>query len=194
TKSPRYRDVSSRLEAAQRMGALLFFARVKGQPLSAAIMPGDDRRSDAGVLDALHVIAGLDESHGGPSYSVPRLCQALAATCTKTALLSVAEVDNVQGDTPNAGYRDLRFHWDYARLPVLHGLRCSSALAVALERAGGSAGVIHNHGLWLMPNLAAGWAAARAGTPLIVSPRGMLAPATLQFSRVKQRASWRLRQ
>ena len=45
-----------------------------------------------------------------------------------------------------------------------------------------------------MPNVAAGWAAARARKPLVVSPRGMLAPAALAFSRLKKRAFWRLLQ
>ncbi|MGH6827910.1 MAG: glycosyltransferase, partial [Rhizomicrobium sp.] len=48
----------------------------------------------------------------------------------------------------------------------------------------------HNHGLWLMPNLAAGKQARRAQKPLVVSPRGMLSPAALMFSRWKKRAVW----
>ncbi len=54
--------------------------------------------------------------------------------------------------------------------------------------------LIHNHGLWLMPNLAAGRAARRAKKPLIVSPRGMLSPAALRFSRWRKRAMWFLGQ
>src|SRR5207302_10654584 len=83
---------------------------------------------------------------------------------------------------------------DSARVPVLRGLRRSSGLSKALERAAPATDVIHNHGLWLMPNVAAGWAAARARRPLVVSPRGMLAPAALAFSALKKRAFWRLLQ
>jgi glycosyltransferase involved in cell wall biosynthesis len=54
--------------------------------------------------------------------------------------------------------------------------------------------VIHNHGLWLMPNINAGKAAARRPAPLVISPRGMLAPAALAFSRSKKRAFWALLQ
>jgi glycosyltransferase involved in cell wall biosynthesis len=153
---------------------------------------GRNWRSGGAQLGAVHVIAGLDAAHGGPSYSVPRLCEALAAAGVETSLLSVAGADDGQCRTSANGYSDRRFSWDYARLPVLRGLRRSSGLSDALHRTASSADVIHNHGLWLMPNVAAGWAAARAGKPLVVSPRGMLAPAALAFSRLKKRAFWRL--
>lgn len=45
-----------------------------------------------------------------------------------------------------------------------------------------------------MPNLAAGRAARRAKKPLIISPRGMLSPAALRFSRWRKRAVWFLGQ
>ena len=45
-----------------------------------------------------------------------------------------------------------------------------------------------------MPNVQAGWAARAAGKPLVVSPRGMLAPAALNFSRIKKKAFWALLQ
>jgi len=45
-----------------------------------------------------------------------------------------------------------------------------------------------------MPNISAGGAAAGGPTPLVVSPRGMLAPAALAFSRWRERAFWALLQ
>jgi glycosyltransferase involved in cell wall biosynthesis len=45
-----------------------------------------------------------------------------------------------------------------------------------------------------MPNVDAGRAALRAGKPLIVAPRGMLAPAALAFSHTKKRIFWALLQ
>ena len=78
------------------------------------------RYCDAQVR-AVHVIAGLDVAHGGPSYSVPRLCEALAATGMETTLLSVAGVEGSRRESCDAGYTDRRFAWDYAHLPVLRG-------------------------------------------------------------------------
>lgn len=92
------------------------------------------------------------------------------------------------------GYADRRFPQDYAQVPILRGLRCSSGLVQGLRGAAAAADVVHNHGLWLMPNVEAGRAAARAGKPFVVSPRGMLAPAALAFSRAKKQAFWRFLQ
>jgi glycosyltransferase involved in cell wall biosynthesis len=73
-------------------------------------------------------------------------------------------------------------------------LRYSSGLARALHELAPRADVIHNHGLWLMPNVDAGRAALFARKPFIVAPRGMLAPAALAFSRLKKRVVWAMLQ
>lgn len=147
-----------------------------------------------GRLRAAHVIAGLDPVYGGPSYSVPRLCEALAAAGAETMLFSVAGGEGGQLDAYDKGYRDSRFAWDYPRTPILRGLRSSRGLSSALRGAALRADVIHNHGLWLMPNVTSGVAAAAGSTPFVISPRGMLAPAALAFSRLKKRAFWRVLQ
>jgi len=159
-----------------------------------------DRRSHGGSHDtadqmkllACHVIAGLDAEHGGPSYSVPRLCHALVNAGIGVELLSVQVGESAAGEERT--YADLRFGASYSRFPVLKHMRHSSALGAALCSATSRADIVHNHGLWLMPNVAAGRAAARAGKPLVVSPRGMLAPEALEFSRIKKRVFWALLQ
>jgi glycosyltransferase involved in cell wall biosynthesis len=125
---------------------------------------------------------------------VPRLCEALAAAGTETTLFSVAEKESGQRAFYHKGYHNCSFACDYARIPLLRRLRISRALSNALHRAALTADVIHNHGLWVMPNISAGSAAASALTPLVVSPRGMLAPEALAFSRWKKRAFWALLQ
>ncbi len=57
-----------------------------------------------------------------------------------------------------------------------------------------SADLVHNHGLWLLPNIDAGWSAGKARKPLIVAPRGMLGAAALRFSYMKKRVFWHLAQ
>ncbi len=145
-----------------------------------------------GRLRAAHVVGGLNPALGGPSYSVPRLCEALARAGVETTLFSVAEEECVECDMDSRGYRDHRFAWDYARVPILRRLRSSQGLSDALHHAARTADVIHNHGLWLMPNVRAAEAAAGGPMPLVISPRGMLAPAALAFSRWKKRAFWAL--
>src|SRR5262249_6637056 len=92
------------------------------------------------------------------------------------------------------GYRDRRFRWDHAGTPILHHFRWSSGLSRALHQCAPDSDVIHDHGLWLMPNVEAARAARHAGKPLVCSPRGMLAPAALAFSPLKKRTFWFLLQ
>lgn len=153
-----------------------------------------EARASAGRLRAAHVVAGLDPVYGGLSYCVPRLCEALAAAGAETMALSVATDDGGRRDVYDNGYRDCRFTWDYARIPILHRLRSSDGLSEALNHAARTADVIHNHGLWVMPNVNAARAAAGGRTPFVVSTHGMLAPAALAFSRARKQVFWALLQ
>ena len=145
-------------------------------------------------LRVVHVVAGIGVADGGPSYSIPRLCEALAEGGVRTTLLSVTADAGSRRDLRNRGNYHHSLPWDYAAIPVLRGLRASSALSSALAKEAIASDVIHNHGLWLMPNVYAGWASSRARTPLIVAPRGMLGIAALGFSRLKKVLFWHLLQ
>ena len=54
--------------------------------------------------------------------------------------------------------------------------------------------VIHDNGLWLGTNHAAANAARVSGTPLVISPRGMLTPWALKFRAWKKKLAWWLYQ
>lgn len=144
------------------------------------------------ALRSVHVIAGLSPAHGGPSYTVPRLCRALAVAGAEASLLSVGAIDE-RNIAPVDQYRHC-FAPDWASVPLARDLRCSSALTRSLREIAAKVDVIHNHGLWLMPNVDAGRAAQHAHTPFIVSPRGMLSSTALSFSRLKKRVVWALLQ
>ena len=166
-------------------------AEVLRCPVAGAVSAGRWPEVLTGRLRAVHVIAGLDPVYGGPSYSVPRLCEALAAAGAETMLLSVAKKRAAKAMRATGAIA-------IAASPgTMHASRSCAACAVhracrdALREAALTADVIHNHGLWLMPNVRAGEAAAGGRTPLVISPRGMLAPAALAFSRLKKRAFWR---
>jgi glycosyltransferase involved in cell wall biosynthesis len=143
-------------------------------------------------MHAVHVIAGLRQTDGGPVYSVPRLCRALAAAGASVDLMTVSE--NAEQDCSDGNYRERRFAWDGVKLPVVRAVRRSSSLARALRIEAPKADVVHDHGLWLLPNVYAGREAGRARRPLIVAPRGMLSPTALSFSRLKKRIFWQLLQ
>lgn len=111
---------------------------------------------------------------------------------TKVDLMTVSERQAEECRDGNC--RERRFTWDYVDTPMLSAIRASSALRSALRREAVAADIIHNHGLWLLPNVYAGREAHRARRPLIVAPRGMLGAPALAFSRLKKRAFWHLLQ
>jgi glycosyltransferase involved in cell wall biosynthesis len=148
-------------------------------------------RDRASPVRALHVVAGLDKADGGPSYSIPALCRSLARIGADVRLFSVKGRDPWSGV---AEYAERRFAQNYARVPIVRKLRWSAGLGVELKRTGPAAEIIHDHGVWLMPNIQAGRAAARSGRPLVVSPRGMFGAAALEFSRDLKRIFWALAQ
>lgn len=147
-----------------------------------------------GTISVLHVVAGLAQHYGGPSYSVPRLCRAQAELGARTVLASVAGAEEPAGDVVQDGYRDIRTRWDCSAVPVLSRLRLSHGLKRILHECASEAQIVHNHGLWLAPNIAAATAARHARVPLVLSPRGMLNPNAMAFSRWQKAALWRVLQ
>lgn len=144
-------------------------------------------------MKALHIAAGLDSSDGGPSYSVPRLCRSLVAQGATVTVLSVTR-DSVPTSMREHNFLDHRFPAYRGPSPLLNRLRFSPGLTNKLNDEASQTDVIHNHGLWLTPNVQAAWAAARHKKPLIIAPRGMLNPAALAFSGIRKKLFWHLLQ
>ncbi|MEL7111458.1 MAG: glycosyltransferase [Pseudomonadota bacterium] len=137
---------------------------------------------------SLHVVPGLGQSQGGPSYSVPRLCRALNEAGTPTQLLAVDQ----DGDPPFDDVEADLMKADYSTWPILGSLRLSRQMKHELERRSRACANVHVHGFWLMPNVYAGHAARRNNRPTIVSPRGMLSQQALAFSKPKKDLFWTL--
>jgi len=142
-------------------------------------------------MRAIHIIAGIRPEDGGPAYSVPRLCREIAATGAAVDLMTVSKTTR---EICEGNYRERHFDWSYSGTPLLQAVRASSAMSHALRRDACAADVLHNHGLWLMPNVYAGAEARRARRAFVVAPRGMLSPAALSFSPIKKRGFWHLLQ
>jgi glycosyltransferase involved in cell wall biosynthesis len=134
----------------------------------------------------IQVIDSIDDEASGPSYSVPRLCGALAEQGVGVRLLTI-------GDSQFSfeGFRHAAYPVDFAGIPLLDELRFSSALKGALTCFAKSAEIIHMHGLWRMCNIYP-VAALRAKKRLVLSPRGMLGEAALRFSARKKMLFWKL--
>lgn len=132
------------------------------------------------ALRAINLISGLESAHGGPTYSVPRLNDALRRLGVHSEIFA----DMLPGEETGLPREGVTlFPRDYARIPGLRKLHFSRQLARALSDQAGNVDLIHAHGLWRMQNLYAARTSRRKHLPLVVSTRGMLSDAALSISR-----------
>jgi glycosyltransferase involved in cell wall biosynthesis len=154
------------------------------------------------VSRVLHVSAYYAPAwrYGGPPRSIHGLCRAL---CRRGLDVRVFTTD-ANGDEPLP--REVTAAVNFDGVPVRYFPRSwpatpigSRALAAAVRaalssaapaagRPGASADVVHIHGLWNRVVWAAARAAARAGVPYVVSPRGMLQDAARAHHGWRKRA------
>lgn len=133
-------------------------------------------------MKLVHIVPHIDKEAAGPSYSVPRLCQSLAEGGNTVELSCLA----ARGEIPGVRL-DLHPQW-----PVLARFAISSSFAAALSRKTAVTDVVHNHSLWSMVNVAAGWLVPGRRAKLVTSPRGTLSPWALSRSPGLKRVLWPL--
>ena len=119
--------------------------------------------------------ASFARSYGGPAYSVARLAQAVAEAGAEVALWA-----------PDGSAVNLPV--SFSRLRLLGGTLREALFSF------GPIDVLHDSGLWLAHNRAIAGQAARNGTRLVVSTRGMLNPWALAYKRARKAVAWHLYQ
>lgn len=138
-------------------------------------------------MRTLHAVGNLDPQSGGPSRSVPALCEALAVRGCRIGLLArnrQFETDEVQSAKRRGVELTLAKTHSNARLLFSGGRD--------LERTISGFDIVHNHGIWHPFNHAVVDAAHRLGKMIIISPRGMLEPWALGFHAFRKRLAWSL--
>lgn len=133
------------------------------------------------------VVASINENVGGVAVSVPQLAENLSNQGFCSHLFTL----DYQKHGQQAKSKNIRLHsypanWFTYRVRGWH-LKASSALC---HLAAEELDLIHNHGLWMFPNLYARWAATQSQIPLVISTRGMLEPWSLQYNRFKKWFAW----
>ncbi|WP_287395083.1 glycosyltransferase [Mesorhizobium sp.] len=128
--------------------------------------------------------ASISRRAGGLFWSVRSL-----ATGTRGAgcEVDVFAVEDPFSQEDAAQWRDVPLAIHAARGPQAFGF--APGLGVSLDSAG--LDVVHTHGLWMYPSVAASQWATRWKKPLVISPRGMLDPWAVRNSSWKKRlAGW----
>ncbi len=137
-------------------------------------------------MNIIQTVPHVCKEASGPSYSVTRLCDHLAGSGHEVNLMTLDA-------SKRADAIDYE-HEIFASSPVIARLGISPGMATSLRQRAIEADVIHNHSLWMMPNVYPGTAARQSGKPLVVSPRGTLTPGALTYSASAKKAFWWLHQ
>lgn len=138
-------------------------------------------------VKVVHVLAGIEAAHGGPSYSVPRLNTAVREAGIDSVLLAGMAPGAI---APPLDGSVLTFPRAFSRVQTLRKLELCPGIARQLADKAEAIDVIHSHGLWRMPNIDAARAARRHRVPHVISPRGMLSRVALGFSRSSKGLFW----
>lgn len=118
-------------------------------------------------MRAIHIVPAISEKAAGPSYSVVRLCEILIQQGCEIVL---ATLDGGSMATPPSFLKVFPSGLGSRRLGRSPRMR----EWLESEVKHGKVAVIHNHSLWMMPNVYPGWVARKYKLPYIVSPRGTL--------------------
>ena len=129
----------------------------------------------------MHVVvtvASISKESAGPSYTVPALCEGLAKNGAEVELHVLDDVPDIQRAYRVQTYRR-------CRLPV-YALGRSPELLNGLREALKDSDIVHNNGIWMMPNVYPAIAKRGTNCKLVFCPRGGLSQAALKRSRVKK--------
>ena len=139
-------------------------------------------------LRVAHVIHALAPESGGPSVTVPALCEELGRLGHDVRL----HVTNFGGRSRLVPQHFVLRTHAVARLGGRLGVSPDMHRSVRIDAARSE--VLHSHGLWLWTNLDAHFTAERMGVPHVLSPRGMLEPYALRRRPTLKRLLWLLLQ
>lgn len=138
-------------------------------------------------MKVAHVIHSISQEVGGPSVSVPSLCEGLGALGQDVRLHVLR-----RGPPPD---ESLMPHVTLRRHDALPGgsrLGISLSMHRALRKEATECAVVHSHGLWLATNLDAYAATRGAPCRVVISPRGMLEAKALEKRRGAKMITWKL--
>lgn len=140
-------------------------------------------------LRICQVVASINEVVGGPAYSVTNLAQSLSEQGIFSHLFTL-DYQNAGKQVPT---KNVQLHSYTATKLARYFRGFQPSAGYALQQiASSELDLIHNHGLWMFPNLYARQAAVKNKLPLVISPRGMLESWSLKNSWFKKLPAWYL--
>lgn len=133
----------------------------------------------------LHVVPYIGEEASGPAYSTTTLNQKMNELGVSSRLLVTCdrEAEQARLDGAITEFPRRSFPYRLGRSPEM--LSC-----LRNEVATGAVDVIHNHSIWMMPNVYPGWVTTGTDIPLVVSPHGTFSKWALGRSKAVKFLFW----
>lgn len=138
------------------------------------------------MIKSLHIVPSIYTEASGPSYSVPKLCEALARQGEAVELHVLAPIKK--------STTKLYAVHGHRAWPVVKRLGISPPMHKVLKQAAKEAQIMHNHSLWMLPNIYPLLAIRNSDCRLVTSPRGTLSEYALGRSRWLKKILWGLGQ
>ena len=138
------------------------------------------------MIKSVHVVPSIYEEASGTFYAVPKLCDSLTGQDVEVELHVLAPV-------PEFLFQTFEIH-AHPSWPFVRRLGISPRMHRALATAAKTAQIMHNHGLWMLPNIYPTSVVKGTRCRLITSIHGNLSPYMLRRSRGLKKAVWALGQ
>ena len=97
------------------------------------------------MIKTIQIVASINAEASGPSYSVTRLCEAVSAQGGDVAL-------HVLEPAPEIPFKTYKIH-AHPAWPLVPRLGISPNMRKALADSAKKTQIMHNHSLWMMPNI-----------------------------------------
>ena len=138
-------------------------------------------------MRVVHTVPSIAREASGPTYVVTRLCESLIEKKQRVNLAVLAE----HSDALTAGSTYIKyFSVDFGqrRLGVSNQMR----RWLNTEAFAGRIDLLHNHSLWMMPNVYPGRTAAKFRIPYVVSPHGVFTEYAMSIGSNIKKLFWPL--
>ncbi len=133
------------------------------------------------TLEVHHIVPRVHAEASGTTYVVPRLCEELQQLGLDTHLHVVRKKEGAE-------YPFTLHEYPFWRVPERLGV--SPAMHRSLRDLAHRPVILHNHSLWMMPNVYPGLVRAGGACRLMVSPHGTVSQWALGHSRLKKKFIW----
>ena len=128
------------------------------------------------------IVPHISNSASGPSYTVTKLCRVLTNNGCDVMLHVLGKMnDDLNVNYPIKTYRQSKF---------LKRLGISGQMKKGLIREVRDGDIIHNHSVWMMPNIYPRNVLRKKDCQLVFTPRGALSQWAMNRSKWKKRLIW----